>query len=385
MKSTHLLTIKTALSIVLFFIILQSCNSGNHNKETKSEDSGPDFAYTENNTSLSDLDFTIKDIETNYSGFRFKVTDENRPEYDSMIKRVRKKVVRGRIDEFEAVAMYLGYFQDHHLHTCYNGENDNHRKYLKNYIDYGKSMTYAPDTLAVMVTENTFLIRYPSCQADVVPSEWVSGSLDRYFESGCENLILDIRGNEGGNDSMYSPYLRVLYDHPGTTEGILFFDTEENRKIMESYRSSIYEDTPLVKENGPSNEYVSLFGETMEVGGYDDISSLPKKAALIIDNQVVSSGEQLILDVRACSDRCVVYGRDNSQGCIDFSNCRLVKLSGNTQYYQVPMTVSHRVLNGTGVDECGIAPDVRVNWEFPEELTDNIDSWSLKVAHELEK
>ena len=71
-----------------------------------------------------------------------------------------------------------------------------------------------------------------------------------YFESGCENLILDIRGNEGGNDSMYSPYLRVLFDHPGTTEGILFFDTEENRKIMESYRSSIDEDTPLVKENG---------------------------------------------------------------------------------------------------------------------------------------
>ena len=385
MKTIHSHTIKSVFSIVLFFFILQSSNSGNHGKGAESENSGPDFVYTENNTDLSDLDFTIKDVETNYSGFRFKVTEENRHEYDSMIESVHKKAAKGLIDEFEAVAMYLGFFQDHHLLTCNNGENANHRKYLKRFIDYSKSIIYAPDTLAVRVTENTFLIRYPSCQADVVSSEWVSGSLDRYFESGCENLILDIRGNEGGNDSMYSPYLWVLYDHPGTNDGILFFDTEENRKIMESCLPSIYEDTPLVKENGPTNEYVSLFGRTKDVGMYDNISPLPKKAAIIIDNQVASSGEQLILDVRACSCRCVVYGRDNTRGCLDFSNCRLVKLSGNTQYYQVPMTVSHRVLNGTGVDECGIAPDVRINWELPEELTNNVDSWVVNVAKELEK
>lgn len=374
-----------ALSIILAVLLAQGCARGSRENEADLEYWEPNFAYSINETDLSDLEFAIKDVETNYSGFSFKVTDENRADYDAFVKSVRKQLSRGRIDEFEAVAKYLGYFQDSHLQTCNNGCNDHHRKYRKQGVDYGAEMTYAPVAVATKVSDKTFLIRYPSCSAGEVSSAWVRGSVDQFLASGCDNLILDIRGNNGGSDDMYTPYLWLLYDHPGTVDGVMLLDTKENRRIFEDYCPTLYEGAPISRESEPSGGFVTLFGETNDVGLWDDRSPKPVKAAIIIDNRVVSSGEQLLLDVRACSDRCTIYGKDNTRGCLDFSNCRLVRLSGICHYYQVPMTVSRRVLNGTGIDETGIAPDVRVDWNLPKTLTDNIDSWVVNIAAELEK
>lgn len=117
---------------------------------------------------------------------------------------------------------------------------------------------------------------------------------------------------------------------------------------------------------------------------YDTISPLPRRAALMIDGQVASAGEQMVLNLRSCSQRTTIYGRDNTKGCLDYSNCRGVNLpqSGITLY--IPMTRSCR-LPDNGVDRTGIAPDVRIPLPLPETLTDNVDTWTLWVAKELEK
>lgn len=48
------------------------------------------------------------------------------------------------------------------------------------------------------------------------------------------------------------------------------------------------------------------------------------------------------------------------------------------------MTRSCR-LPDKGIDQTGIAPDVRIPLPLPETLTDNVDTWTLWVAKELEK
>jgi len=370
------------VTLVFAFFLVSGCGSGDKRVEGPTEDSRPDYTITENDSGMSDLEFAIDDIEKNYCGFQFKITDENREEYEAVKDRLRRKVAKGKVNEFDAVAMYLGFFQDAHLHTCQNGYNEHQEEFLRKSIDYSKRMKYAPEPVSTKVTDKTYLIRFPSCHPDEIDYGWVDSSVDQYLESGCENLILDIRGNGGGTDGMYSPYRWLLSDHVGYIDGVLLYDTEENRRIMESFAPDLCR--TILPQEGPSNEFVSLLEDLREVGEYDDRSPLPVKAALIIDNQVESSGEQLVLDVRACSDRCVIYGRDNTKGCIDFSNVRLVKLSGICQYYQVPMTISRRILKGIGVDGKGIAPDVRLDWKLPRELTDNIDEWVLKIAAELE-
>ena len=109
-----------------------------------------------------------------------------------------------------------------------------------------------------------------------------------------------------------------------------------------------------------------------------------RKAALIIDNKVASAGEQMARIIGHASDRTTIYGKDNTKGCLDYSNIALLRFKHSDIYFQVPMS---RVcgLPETGIDATGIAPDVRIDLPLPARLTDNIDEWVIWVAEQLEK
>lgn len=97
---------------------------------------------------------------------------------------------------------------------------------------------------------------------------------------------------------------------------------------------------------------------------YDTIYSLPIKAAIIIDSNVASSGEQMILDIKGCSSRTMIYGKGNTLGCLDYSNIRMADIRGCGITTYVPMTRSSR-LPDNGIDDTGIAPDVRISLPLP--------------------
>ena len=110
----------------------------------------------------------------------------------------------------------------------------------------------------------------------------------------------------------------------------------------------------------------------------------PEQAAIIIDHSVASSGEQLLLDVRAVAPDVKFYGRDNTLGCIDISNCVVVELPHSPNRMQIPTTASRRITTGQPlIDGRGIEPDVRMNLPLPDSLTDNIDAWVRWVAEDL--
>lgn len=91
-----------------------------------------------------------------------------------------------------------------------------------------------------------------------------------------------------------------------------------------------------------------------------------------------------MLEVRACSCRTTVYGQDNTLGCLDYSNCEILRFSQDTSRRMiVPVTRSCRVAAGRGIDAEGIAPDVRIPLPLPETLKDNADAWVLWVAGDL--
>ena len=103
---------------------------------------------------------------------------------------------------------------------------------------------------------------------------------------------------------------------------------------------------------------------------------------LIIDNNVASAGEAMVLEIQASSKRTTVYGQDNTYGLLDISNCTEVELPYSKLFILIPVTVSHR-LPDRGIDKTGIAPDVRLDIPYPTELTDNVDEWVLWVAEDL--
>ncbi len=70
----------------------------------------------------------------------------------------------------------------------------------------------------------------------------------------------------------------------------------------------------------------------------DSVEVLPKRVGLIIDGAVASSGEQFVRSALSCSNRMTIYGRDNTLGCLDYSNCNFITLPNSKISVSVPMS-----------------------------------------------
>lgn len=378
---------------------------------------------------LEDYDYAVKYLEDNYAGFPNKVVDSTLVDYEALKTRLRTQVASGERTSWDAIAEYTGWFNDYHLRLCMNdvgsdgkvrGSTDKYRTRTRIYYDEMMEL-YQPTAIACKVTDKTFLIRFPSCYGEP-DMEWIKGSIQAFRESGCENLVLDIRGNVGGSDNYFLPYWELLYDHEGTDRGIEFRNTPEHRRMLlqqfqdeglpEEMAMGIQAMFPMIEHipylpftflskfqdmmsdsEGPSMQgLMGLLGELDPSNGGGSmltyrcaqVDDAVRKAALIIDNFVASSGEQMVRQIRLTSDRTVIYGRDNTLGCMDFSNLNEVELPNSHINFTSPMSRSMG-LPETGVDDTGIAPDVRIDLPLPAKLTDNVDEWVIWVAEQLEK
>ena len=378
---------------------------------------------------LEDYDFAVKYIEDNYAGFPNKVVDSTRADYESMKARLHTQVQQGERTGWDAVAEYTGWFNDYHTRLCLNDVDsegrrrpatDRYRQQIPIY--YNELMEeYNPQPMAVKVTPKTFLVRFPSCYGDI-SMKWIEGSINAFYESGCENLILDIRGNSGGSDLYWDLYWNLLADHDGEICEVEFRNSVAYRDSLlhelraENVPAEIIQGVqavfPMLQSikfvpgsivrqflvnltDGQAFSYANLQNVFESLSHPELMSgkiSLPvsevndavRHAALIIDNTVASSGEALVEILKATSGRTTVYGRDNTKGCLDFSNCNQVVMPHCGISVSVPM--SRRIgLPETGIDMVGIAPDVRIDLPLPARLTDNIDEWVIWVAEQLEK
>lgn len=339
---------------------------------------------------LEDFDLVVQQVEENYAGFSSKVTNYNDSSYKAHKADLRNQVELGKRDGADAAAEYLAWFADNHLYMFNNGYNMSQqylpaRKQLTDHLN----MDYKPKKQACKVTDKTFLIRFPSCGGNDPNIGWIEESIELYKQSGCANLIIDLRGNSGGQDQFYKPYLKLLYDHPGLTEGAEFLNTVANRDAFEQLSQMNgrpeWLESRLERCRKSANGSFVLFGDSLTLIEYDTIYEKPIKAAVIIDKYVMSSGEQMVLEIQATSDRTTIYGRDNTMGCLDFSNVRpAAELPNGKGTLAIPTTRSCRLPNN-GIDETGIQPDVRITLPLPESLSDNLDDWVIWVAADLEK
>jgi hypothetical protein len=255
-------------------------------------------------------------------------------------------------------------------------------------------MEYEPAAIACKVTDKTFLIRFPSCSDDVSDTKWIKNSIKQFKKSHCENLVIDIRGN-GGGDARWTPYMVLLYDHENTIPGPEFRNTPQN---IQWYMD--YDKTNKVKHgNGETLKKVSLqhpdsefirFPDGKDVKGgnivrkINKVDKSVKRAAIIIDNTNASNSEAMVEEIKATSYRTTVFGRDHTRGCLDYSSLSYFHFKHHNCYFGVP--TSRRIgLPETGIDATGIAPDVRIDLPLPARLTDNIDEWVIWVAEQLEK
>jgi hypothetical protein len=337
---------------------------------------------------LEDYDFAVKYIEDNYSGFPDKVTNSTLAGYETMRSSLRSQVEQGKRSGWDAVAELMGWFNDAHLKIHYAvfdeqvNDDVNWTEYYrkKKFIHYAGLMEeYNPAPVACKVTDKTFLVRLPSCGGDP-DLKWVKNSIKQFKKSHCENLVIDIRGNGGGSDGIWSPYLELLYDHEIRLPGIEYRNSPQNMEYIKN--EGLRKDILKMSIKQPDAEFLPHNGGVIRIKG--KVDKRVRKAALIIDNKVASAGEQMVRIVGHSSNRTTIYGQDNTRGCLDYSNIALLKFKHSDIYFQVPM--SHVCgLPESGIDATGIAPDVRIDLPLPARLTDNIDEWVIWVAEQLEQ
>lgn len=331
---------------------------------------------------LEDYDFAINELEQNYAGFPYKVTDANRAEYESLKQEYRDSIAMGAMyGPLGASEMYC-YMQDFHLGCLFRMWSNRFPMKWANYKDQMKQ--YDPQPVAQELDAETFLLRFPTCMGDEAYQKWVWDAVEQYRKSACTKLIVDVRGNGGGSDGQYLPILRLLYKQPGSTDGIMLRNSADNRqRVREMVNGDEFWTSLMDKaEANKDSAFVTLFD------GYKIEESVdarrPQQAAIIIDRSVGSSGEQFLLDVRAVAPDVKLYGKDNSLGCIDVSNVTSTRLPNMPNGLHIPVTISQRVVEGRDmIDGIGIAPDVRIELPLPDTLTDNVDSWVLWVAEQM--
>ena len=332
---------------------------------------------------LKDYEGAVYEVENNYAGFSLKTSSPVKlEEYIKLKEKLYKDILNGR-EGADAVGELYGWFGDYHLRTAL-AEHDKYRKTRKEYVSTTRGMReYNPLPIAQKVDSETFLIRFPSCEGYYPSLGWVNKSIEAYKESQCKYLIIDIRGNGGGQDTYYKPYLKLLYDRESLSKGVEI----RNSKDHITYLKTQVERLPWLQEivdkaENSNDDFIPLVEDY--IIKYDTINTFPIKAAIIIDSNVASSGEQMILDIKGCSSRTMIYGKGNTLGCLDYSNIRRVDMKGCGITTWVPMTRSSR-LPDNGIDGIGIAPDIRISIPLPKILTDNIDEWVLWVAEHMKK
>lgn len=331
---------------------------------------------TKNTLQMNDFEYAITTVEHNFVGYYYLQNTDKQILYNDYIASLRKQIDNKSISAFDAVGLYLSWFNCAHLRTCW----DDHAVFQKSGINYPELFTYRPQKVARKVDSDTFLIRFPSCDGTDPNMRWIHQAIKDYKKSHCKYIIIDIRGNGGGSDKFYKPILKLLYDTPAILDGADFFYTKDNLKQMRKYFPLRTIFRSLTNKNNHERVIWPFFNDFKI--RFLSKSKYPIAAAVIIDNNVASSGEQMILEIKATSKRTIIYGKDNTLGCIDISNCRPVILPDCGHTIVIPMTISHR-LPYNEIDPSGITPDIYIPIPYPKELTNNIDEWSIWVSNDL--
>lgn len=181
-----------------------------------------------------------------------------------------------------------------------------------------------------------------------------------------QNWIVDVRSNHGGSDSAYIPLLPWLLSGDIAEVQLEFLATGDNvdstLKLCELYAPGDKDCEEFVKPivgtmlmARPGSFVRIAQDEVVFISVPESPHENPRRVAVLMDEDCVSSCEQFLLTVRQ-SFRVKLLGR-NSGGNLDYSNLRPHLLPSGKRQLLYATSRSYR-LPGMPVDLAGIMPDI---------------------------
>jgi hypothetical protein len=188
------------------------------------------------------------------------------------------------------------------------------------------------------------------------------------------NLVIDLRGNDGGSDFVYDPLIPYLYTRPIVTIGMEMRASADNIALRHAVAQELKSNSPetaadIERQNAAMRrrlgQYVPQDDKPFSIDRLDRVAPYPKRVAVLIDG-AGSTGEQFLLLARQ-SRKTTLFGQANSAGVLDFAN--VVSMPTPSGRYRLQWATSRSLrLPGDPVDAGGIAPDIRI----PADVTDPV-------------
>lgn len=337
---------------------------------------------------LEDFEFALGELESSYAGFDIYVNDSTRSDYDLLVQSLRSKLSQGT-SGWEAALELYSWFDDAHLGLVLPYREQ--EKYLsprRLYNSYPEIEPYEPSLVAKEVSSKTFIIRLPEFDDEMITQEWTDSVVNVVSNSSYDNIIIDLRGNEGGDETIWHPILSLVYDHPGTVKSVEYRKSPHNVAYLQSLADEFPETQMILDKfnQNPEKEYALLTDtEDILIDVLPNARRRLNKIAFIVDSNVASAAEALLLQAKAISNRVIIYGKENTNGSLDCASVREDAVLPNSQItLTIPICRTYG-LPDNGIDRTGIIPDVRITLDYPSSLTDNLDEWTIWIASELEK
>lgn len=180
-------------------------------------------------------------------------------------------------------------------------------------------------------------------------------------------LLIDVRGNGGGSDFAYRPLKKWIYTQPVKMIGLDIRATPDNVVAWENILTEpdIPEDykdfsKKMLKEvRSTEKDFLSIYAD--ETDSVMDVLPAPKKVGILVNSRCGSTTEQFLLEAMQ-SKKVTIFGQP-TMGVLDYGNVREKKYTCPDFTLHYAVTRSRRIDAGQGIDNIGIQPDVRVDFE----------------------
>ncbi|NOS90281.1 MAG: hypothetical protein HOP30_00010 [Cyclobacteriaceae bacterium] len=208
--------------------------------------------------------------------------------------------------------------------------------------------------------EKTTLFSIPSFNVDRKLFDKILKENEKVLKT-TSHLIIDIRGNTGGN-ALYFSFLGIYADkHIPESQGFVLAseDTKAYYEEQAKYSRKIYE--PVI--NGISNNLGKVIdGPLYPVKKVSRINSQIETVSILTDHGCMSAAESFILHSKQVSDKVKTFGEPTG-GVIDYTSVHVIKLTSSESqniYFGYPTSTLNKYAPGGGYNRTGIVPDVTI-------------------------
>ncbi len=315
---------------------------------------------------FENLNFVQKHVEQNYPGYKDKVSVKNQENYlNFTAKLIKQSKQTLQIDSCaNLINLWISFFRDGHIQLFGpNGPTHNQFLYPNRNFSRGDYQEYSVEYKKLSPQSNyirigTFSERYYS----------VIDSIFRKYEaelSTSPNLIVDLRGNEGGATFTYFPLLPYLYTDTIWHTGFDVLATKDNIEAYERQLNSPYmpeEQKPYIRANIESmkqhiNSLLSLSPDYPQV--VPNPKESPENVIILVDNNCGSTTEHFLF-IALQSSKVILMG-EPTIGMYDYGDMRGFNLPSIPFQLFCATNRSRRLNIQQGIDNIGIQVHVSLN------------------------